>query len=56
MESLTDFIFSWFQDLQIIHVHLAGMEALSKLRESALQSLCQMVRYERHDANDILYW
>ena len=44
------------QDLQIIHAHLAGMDALSKLRESALQLLCKMVRYERHDANDILYW
>ncbi len=32
------------------------MEALAKLRESALRSLCTMVRYERHAANDILYW
>ncbi|CAB4069753.1 RAPGEF2 [Lepeophtheirus salmonis] len=44
-----------YHDLQIIHSHLAGMEALSKLRESALRSLCTMVHYEKHDANTILY-
>ena len=46
----------FLQDLQIVHANLAGMEALSKLRESALHSLCRMVRYEKHCANDILYW
>ena len=46
----------WFQDMQVIYTHLSGMSALSKLRESALRSLCKMVRYERHPANDILYW
>jgi len=40
----------------LIYMQLSGMEALSKLRESALRSLCAMVRYERHAANDILYW
>ena len=40
----------------MIYSHLSGMDALSKLRESALRSLCSMVRYERHAANDILYW
>ncbi len=44
------------QDLQLIYMQLCSMEALSKLRESALRSLCAMVRYERHAANDILYW
>ncbi|TRY63951.1 hypothetical protein TCAL_07698 [Tigriopus californicus] len=43
------------QELQVIYAHLASIEALSKLRESALRSLCTMVRYERHCANDILY-
>ena len=44
------------QDLQVIYTHLSKVEALSKLRESALRALCSMVRYERHAANDILYW
>ena len=48
--------FSLFQDLQVIYTHLTKVEALSKLRESALRALCSMVRYERHAANDILYW
>ena len=48
--------FSSFQELQVIYAHLAGIEALAKLRESALRSLCTMVRYERHAANDILFW
>eukprot|EP00093_Oithona_nana_P008430 08430.XXX_433894_432562_1 [CDS] Oithona nana genome sequencing. len=43
------------QDLQVIYTHLTKVEALSKLRESALRALCSMVRYERHAANDILY-
>lgn len=44
------------QDLQYIFAHLHGMEALVQLREPALRAICKTVRYERHDANDILYW
>ncbi|XP_041363202.1 rap guanine nucleotide exchange factor 6-like isoform X3 [Gigantopelta aegis] len=43
------------QDLDVIYAYLHGMEALSTLREPALRSLCNSVRYEFHDANDILY-
>ncbi|XP_048248295.1 rap guanine nucleotide exchange factor 6-like isoform X4 [Haliotis rufescens] len=43
------------QDCNIIYAYLHGMEALSTLREPALRSLCHTVRYEFHDANDILY-
>ncbi len=49
-------ISSPLQDLDVIHHHLSSMEALSKLRESALRALCSQVRYERHAANHILYW
>ncbi|XP_067136215.1 rap guanine nucleotide exchange factor 6-like isoform X3 [Centruroides vittatus] len=43
------------EDLQIIYSYLHGLEALSSLREISLRALCKTVRYERHDANDILY-
>ncbi|KAL3876620.1 hypothetical protein ACJMK2_034439 [Sinanodonta woodiana] len=43
------------QDLDVIFAYLHGMEALSSLREPALRALCRTVRYEYHDANDILY-
>ncbi|XP_071130710.1 rap guanine nucleotide exchange factor 6-like isoform X7 [Mytilus galloprovincialis] len=43
------------KDLDVIFSHLHGMEALSSLREPALRALCRTVRYEYHDANDILY-
>ncbi|CAH1794604.1 unnamed protein product [Owenia fusiformis] len=43
------------QDLDIIYSYLHGMEALTCLREPALRSLCKAVRYEFHDANQILY-
>ncbi|XP_060559631.1 rap guanine nucleotide exchange factor 6-like isoform X10 [Ruditapes philippinarum] len=42
-------------DLDVIYSYLHGMEALSSLREPALRALCRTVRYEYHDANDILY-
>ncbi|XP_039276653.1 rap guanine nucleotide exchange factor 6-like [Nilaparvata lugens] len=44
------------QDLQIIYYGLHGLEALSPYRDSTLRSLCKTVRYERHDANDVLYY
>ncbi|EFX70422.1 hypothetical protein DAPPUDRAFT_328339 [Daphnia pulex] len=34
---------------------LRPMGAFGLLRDSALRSLCRVIRYERHDANDILY-
>ncbi|CAG5125250.1 unnamed protein product [Candidula unifasciata] len=43
------------EDLGILYSYLHGVEALSGLREHALQSLCSMVRYEHHEANDIIY-
>ncbi|XP_052266467.1 rap guanine nucleotide exchange factor 6-like isoform X4 [Dreissena polymorpha] len=42
-------------DLDVIYSYLHGMEALSSLREPALRALCRTVRYEYHEANDILY-
>lgn len=47
---------SLFQDLDTIYHGLQELPAFSKLRDSALRSLCAMVRYQRSDANDILYW
>ena len=46
----------YLQDLDIIYHGLHQLPAFSKLRDSALRSLCGMVRYQRCDANDILYW
>lgn len=43
------------QDLQVIYYGLSGLEALATLRDSALRQLCKVVRYERHQANDVLY-
>lgn len=43
------------QDLQLIYYGLSGLEALAALRDSALRSLCKLVRYEKHQANDVLY-
>lgn len=43
------------QDLQVIYYGLSGLEALATLRDSALRSLCKVVRFERHQANDVLY-
>ncbi|XP_050430519.1 rap guanine nucleotide exchange factor 6 isoform X2 [Adelges cooleyi] len=44
------------QDLQIIYYGLQGLEALYTFRDSALRTLCKSVRYERHDANDVLFF
>ncbi|XP_061196528.1 rap guanine nucleotide exchange factor 6-like isoform X13 [Saccostrea echinata] len=43
------------EDLDLVYSYLHGMEALSSLREPALRALCRTVRYEYHEANDILY-
>ncbi|XP_012922454.1 rap guanine nucleotide exchange factor 2 isoform X3 [Heterocephalus glaber] len=44
------------QDLEIVYSHLHGMEALSSLREHQLRLMCETVRYERHEANEVLYY
>lgn len=43
------------QDLQVIYYGLSGLEALQTLRDSALRTLCKVVRFEKHQANDVLY-
>ena len=43
------------KDLKVIFSYLHGMEALAGVREHALQSLCSVVRYASHEANDIIY-
>uniref|UniRef100_A0A8C2AS21 Si:dkey-253i9.4 n=1 Tax=Cyprinus carpio TaxID=7962 RepID=A0A8C2AS21_CYPCA len=44
------------QDLQIVYSYLYGMEALSNLREHQLRLMCETVRYEQHEANEVLYY
>ncbi|XP_023310109.1 rap guanine nucleotide exchange factor 6 isoform X3 [Anoplophora glabripennis] len=44
------------QDLQVIYYGLSGLEALQTLRDSSLRALCKVVRYEKHHANDVLYY
>ncbi|XP_042148250.1 rap guanine nucleotide exchange factor isoform X4 [Ixodes scapularis] len=43
------------QDLKLIYSYIHVLEALSSLKEANIRALCRTVRYERHDANDILY-
>ncbi|XP_064239833.1 rap guanine nucleotide exchange factor 6-like isoform X4 [Aotus nancymaae] len=44
------------QDLEIVYSYLHGMEALSNLREHQLRLMCETVRHERHEANEVLYY
>ncbi|XP_050515980.1 rap guanine nucleotide exchange factor 6-like isoform X2 [Diabrotica virgifera virgifera] len=44
------------QDLQVIYYGLSGLEALQTVRDSSLRALCKIVRYEKHLANDVLYY
>ncbi|XP_042193877.1 rap guanine nucleotide exchange factor 2 isoform X6 [Callorhinchus milii] len=44
------------QDLEIVYSYLHGMEALSNLREHQFRLMCKTVRYERHEANEVLYY
>ncbi|KAK9885866.1 hypothetical protein WA026_013743 [Henosepilachna vigintioctopunctata] len=44
------------QDIQNIYYGLCGLEALQTLRDSTLRTLCKVVRYEKHVADDILYY
>uniref|UniRef100_A0A673LL77 Rap guanine nucleotide exchange factor 2 n=1 Tax=Sinocyclocheilus rhinocerous TaxID=307959 RepID=A0A673LL77_9TELE len=43
-------------DLEIVYSYMHGMEALSNLREHQLRIMCETVRYERHEANEVLYY
>ncbi|XP_065216720.1 rap guanine nucleotide exchange factor 6-like isoform X2 [Planococcus citri] len=43
------------QDLQIIYCGLQTLEALATYHDSAIRSLSKTVRYEKHEANDVLY-
>uniref|UniRef100_A0A8C7GUD7 Rap guanine nucleotide exchange factor 2 n=1 Tax=Oncorhynchus kisutch TaxID=8019 RepID=A0A8C7GUD7_ONCKI len=45
-----------YSDLEIVYSYLHGMEALSNLREHQLRIICETVRYERHEANEVLYY
>ncbi|KAF3838756.1 hypothetical protein F7725_010524 [Dissostichus mawsoni] len=42
--------------MEIVYSYLHGMEALSNLREHQLRIMCETVRYERHEANEVLYY
>uniref|UniRef100_A0A673APD4 Rap guanine nucleotide exchange factor 6 n=1 Tax=Sphaeramia orbicularis TaxID=375764 RepID=A0A673APD4_9TELE len=43
-------------DLHTIYCHLYHMDVLSHLREHQLRSMCTSARYERHEANHILFY
>lgn len=45
-----------FQELQNIFCHLHDLEALRSLREQAIREISKSVRYEKREANEILYW
>ncbi|XP_067231580.1 rap guanine nucleotide exchange factor 6 isoform X2 [Chanodichthys erythropterus] len=44
------------EDLNIIYAHLYHMDVLSHLREHQLRSMCMTARYERYDANHVLFY
>nr|XP_043898924.1 rap guanine nucleotide exchange factor 6 isoform X5 [Solea senegalensis] len=44
------------EDLHSIYCHLYHMDVLSHLREHQLRSMCTSARYERHEANHILFY
>ncbi|XP_034463573.1 rap guanine nucleotide exchange factor 6 isoform X13 [Hippoglossus hippoglossus] len=44
------------EDLHTIYCHLYHMDVLSHLREHQLRSMCTSGRYERHDANHVLFY
>ncbi|XP_066487762.1 rap guanine nucleotide exchange factor 2 isoform X6 [Tiliqua scincoides] len=54
--SLEEDCASTISDLEIVYSYLHGMEALSNLREHQLRLMCETVRYERHEANEVLYY
>ncbi|XP_018607498.1 rap guanine nucleotide exchange factor 6-like isoform X2 [Scleropages formosus] len=44
------------EDLNTIYCHLYNMDVLSHLREHQLRSMCSSVRYEKYEANHILFY
>ncbi|KAM3601321.1 uncharacterized protein V6R79_010642 [Siganus canaliculatus] len=44
------------EDLHTIYCHLYHMDVLSHLREHQLRSMCTSARYEKHEANHILFY
>ncbi|XP_039519562.1 rap guanine nucleotide exchange factor 6 isoform X7 [Pimephales promelas] len=44
------------EDLNTIYAHLYHMDVLSHLREHQLRSMCMTARYERYDANHVLFY
>ncbi|KAJ8408764.1 hypothetical protein AAFF_G00245820 [Aldrovandia affinis] len=44
------------EDLNTIYCHLYHMDVLSHLREHQLRSMCTSARYERHEANHVLFY
>ncbi|XP_042182965.1 rap guanine nucleotide exchange factor 6-like isoform X1 [Oncorhynchus tshawytscha] len=44
------------EDLHTVYCHLYHMDVLSHLREHQLRSMCTSARYERHEANHILFY
>uniref|UniRef100_A0A8P4G1Y4 Rap guanine nucleotide exchange factor 6 n=1 Tax=Dicentrarchus labrax TaxID=13489 RepID=A0A8P4G1Y4_DICLA len=44
------------EDLNTIYCKLYNMDVLSHLREHQLRSMCTSARYERHEANHILFY
>lgn len=44
-----------FQDIQVIYHYLQGLEPFASYHDSALRTLSKTVRYEWHEANDVLY-
>ena len=48
-------VFQFLQDLQIIYYGLQGLEVFSTHHDNSVRSLSRTVRYEKHEANDVLY-
>uniref|UniRef100_UPI0037E70079 rap guanine nucleotide exchange factor 6-like isoform X7 n=1 Tax=Semicossyphus pulcher TaxID=241346 RepID=UPI0037E70079 len=44
------------EDLHTIYCHLYHMDVLSHLREHQLRSMCTSAKYERHEANHVLFY
>ncbi|XP_045078596.1 rap guanine nucleotide exchange factor 6 isoform X4 [Coregonus clupeaformis] len=44
------------EDLHTIYCHFYHMDVLSHLREHQLRSMCSSARYERHEANHVLFY
>ncbi|XP_066572987.1 rap guanine nucleotide exchange factor 6 isoform X2 [Amia ocellicauda] len=44
------------EDINTIYCHLYNMDILSHLREYQLRSMCTTARYERHEANHVLFY